>query len=139
MIPNDALSRTRCKRSKHRFWKEAPIRNANVFRESTRGNWNQKTSILRKRHLESTMSRFHHDEIHARGYDSSTDPEVKASFGRLAATCRLLKPRSVFLVVYVGIEDRNKPTFCLIQFVHDFLHRFYHPVRYCIGRLEPAD
>jgi hypothetical protein len=98
--------------------------NTDVFHGSITMNLHQKTSILRKCHLESTTSRFHHAEIHARGYDSSTDLEVKASSGRLAATYRLLKPRSVFLVVYVDIGDRNKPTFCLVQFAHDFLYRF---------------
>jgi hypothetical protein len=71
------------------------------------------------------MFPFHRAEIHARGYGSSTDLEVKASSGRLAATCRLLKPRSVFLV-HVDFGDRNKPTFCLVQFAHDVLHGFYH-------------
>ena len=85
------------------------------------------------------MFPFRRAEIHERGYGSSTDLEVKASFGRLAATCRLLISRSVFLVVYTGTGDRNKPTFCLVEFVHNVLHRFYHPVRHYIGRLSPAD
>jgi hypothetical protein len=64
-------------------------RNTDVFREPIRENLHQKTSIPYKRHLQSTKFRFHHAEIHGRGYDSSTGPEVKASSGRPAATCRL--------------------------------------------------
>ena len=45
------------------------------------------------------MFRFRRAEIHAQGYGSSTGQQVKASSGRRAATCRLLKSRSVFLVV----------------------------------------
>jgi hypothetical protein len=84
------------------------------------------------------MFPFRRAENHVRGCGSSTDPEVKASSGRPAATCRLLKSRSVFLVVYVDIGHRNKPTFCLVRFAHDFLHSFYHPVSYSIGLLPLA-
>jgi hypothetical protein len=84
------------------------------------------------------MFPFRRAENHVRGCDSSKDPEVKASSARPAVTCRLLKSRSVFLVVYVDIEHKNKPTFCLVQFVHNFLHSFYHPVRHSIGLLPLA-
>ena len=53
------------------------------------------------------MFPFRRVEIHARGYDSSRGPEVKASSGRPAVTCRLLNLRSVFLAVYVDIGHRN--------------------------------
>jgi hypothetical protein len=79
------------------------------------------------------MFPFRRAENPVRGCGSSTDPEVKASSGRPDATRRLLKLRSVFLVVYVDTGHRNKPTFYLVQFAHDFLHSFYHPVRYSIG------
>ena len=74
------------------------------------------------------MFPFRRVENHERGCGSSTDPEVKASSGRPVATYHLLKCRLVFLLVYVVIEDKNKPTFRLVQVVHDFLHSFYHPV-----------
>ena len=79
------------------------------------------------------MFPFRRAENHVQGCGSSMDPEVKASSGRHAATCRLFKSQSVFLVVYVKIEHRNRPTFCLVQIGHDFLHSFYHPIRYSIG------
>ena len=85
------------------------------------------------------MFPFRCAEIHARGCGSSTDPEVKANSGRPAATCSLLKSRSVFLVVDVDTEHNgNTRTFCTVQFVHDFLHGFYHQVRYSIGLLQQA-
>ncbi len=83
------------------------MRNTDVFRGSIRVNWNQKTSIPHKRHLQSTMFPFRYVENHAQGYDSSRGPEVKASSGRPAATCRLLKSSSVFPVVYVDIGYRK--------------------------------
>ena len=111
------------------------MRNTDVSRESIRVKWNQRTSIRYKLHLESTMFPFRHAENLVRGYDSSRGPEVKASSGRPAAACPLLKSRSVSLVIYVDIGYKNRPTLCLVQFTHDFLHSFYHPVRYSIGLL----
>ena len=70
------------------------------------------------------MFPFRRAEIHAQGYGFSTDLEVKANSGRLAATRCLLKSLSEFPIVYVDTGHTNKPTFCLVQFTHDFLHRF---------------
>ena len=111
------------------------MQNTDVFREPIRENLNQKTSILHSCHFQSTMLPFRRAENHERGCGSSTDLEVKASFGHPAVTCRLLKSRSVSLVVYADVGDKNKPTFCLVQFAHNFLHNFYHPVRYSVGLL----
>ena len=69
--------------------------NTDVFHESIRVSLHQKISISHRRHLQPTMFRFRHDEIHARSNGSSTDLEVTASSGRLAATCRLLVALSV--------------------------------------------
>ena len=85
-----------------------------VFREPIKVDLYQKTSIPHRCHLQSTMFPFQYAENHVQCYGSSTDPEVKASSGRPAATCRLLKLRSMILAVYVDIEDRNKPTFFLL-------------------------
>jgi hypothetical protein len=52
------------------------------------------------------MFPFRCAENHVQGCGSSTDPEAKASSGRPAATCRLLKSRSVFPVVYADIGHR---------------------------------
>ena len=97
------------------------------------------TSILYWCHLQPTMLRFRRAEIYTRGCGSSMDPEVKASSVRPPATCRLLKSRSGFLVVYVDIgHSRNKHTFCLVQLAHNFLQGFYHPVKYSIGLFPTA-
>ena len=72
------------------------MRNTDVSHESIRVSLHQKTSILNNCHLQSTMFLFRRAGIHARGYGSSTDLEVKASSGRLAATYRLYKSRLVF-------------------------------------------
>ena len=53
------------------------------------------------------MFPFRYAENDVRGYDSSRGPEVKASRGRPAATCRLLKSRSVFPVAFVDIGYRK--------------------------------
>ena len=79
------------------------MRNTDVFHEPTRVSLHQRTSIPHTSHLQPTMIPLRRAEIPGRGCGSSTDPEVKASSGRLVATCRLLKSRSVFLAVYVDI------------------------------------
>ena len=84
------------------------------------------------------MFPFRHAENHERGCGSSMDPEMKASSGHRAANCRLLKSRSVFLLAFVDIGRMNKPTFCLVQFDHNILQSFYHPIRYSIGLLPEA-
>jgi hypothetical protein len=84
------------------------------------------------------MFPFRRAEIHVPGYGSSMDPEVKANSGRPAATCRLLKSSSAFLLIYVDIRHKNKLTFCLVQFAHDLLYSFYRPARYSISLLPLA-
>ena len=49
------------------------------------------------------MFPFRRADNHVQGCGSSRDPEVKASSGHPAATCRLLNARSVFPVVDVDI------------------------------------
>ena len=69
-------------------------------------------------------------EIHVRVYDSSRGLEARASFERPAVTYRLLKSFSIPDRLYADNEYRKLPTFCLVHFRHDFLHNFYHAVRY---------
>ncbi len=65
------------------------VPNTDVFRGSIAVSLHQKTSTPHRYHLQSTMFPFRRVEIHVPGYGSSTDPEVTASSGRLAASCRL--------------------------------------------------
>ena len=66
-----------------------------VFHGSIIVSLHQKTSIPHGCHLQPTIFRFRRAEIHAPGYDSSMDPVVIASSGRLAATCCLYVALSV--------------------------------------------
>jgi len=65
------------------------VRNTDVFHGSIRVSLHQKTSIPHRHRLQSTMFPFRRVETHGPGYGSSMDPEVTASSGRLAASCRL--------------------------------------------------
>ena len=84
------------------------------------------------------MLRFRRAEIHVRGCGSSTDPEVKASYGRPSATCHLLRVALSIPDRLCGYRTENKPTFFLVQFAYNFLHNFYHPVRFSIGMVPPS-
>jgi hypothetical protein len=115
------------------------VRNTDVSHESIRVNWNQKNSIRHKSHLQSTRFPFRYDERHVRGYDSSMDREVKASSGRPAVICRLLKSGSVFPVVYVDIGYGNnlRSAWFILATISCIFSN--HPVRHCFRRSSPAN
>ncbi len=65
------------------------VPNTDAFHGSIRVSLHQKTSIPHRHHFQSTMLPFRRVETHVPGYGSSRDPEVTASSGRHAASCRL--------------------------------------------------
>jgi hypothetical protein len=82
-------------------------RDTDVFHESIRANYDQKTSIPHKCHTESTMFPFRQAGIYVRGCDFSRNLGVKASVEPLAVSCRLSKVALRFPVVHADIGGRQ--------------------------------
>jgi hypothetical protein len=80
------------------------------------------------------MFPFHYAENHVRCYDSSKGQEVKASSGRPAATCHLLKSRSVSPVVYVDMGIGNNLRSAWFNLITISCIVSNHPVRYWFRR-----
>jgi len=120
------------------FGKKYRYEIADVFHESIIANSDQNISTSHRCHSESTMLQFRYVEIHVRGNGSPKGLEVRATIGHGPAT-RFLRSGSVFPVVYAAdTGDRSQPTFCEVHISHNFLHIFYHIVRYWTGLLSPA-